>query len=154
MASGLPDYFMGVDVAFQALAEMVVRPKFGAAQAANSSGVMTASTKQTLVSVAGKGMIYGGTIGILSAGVQRSDIPILSIEGIELSIATLLNLNKYRMSKESCSPMYLMKYDDVGFQYSVAISPGLTFETSFKVLYDEREGSTPTVFCRVLYAVI
>ena len=29
MASGLPDYYRGVDVAYQALSEMIVRPKYG-----------------------------------------------------------------------------------------------------------------------------
>ena len=154
MSSGLPDFHRGVDVALQSLSEMTNRPKYGAAEAEDSSVTVSGLVETSLVSVTGKGIIYGGTIGVLGTIGSHGNIPILSIDGNALSVASFSTLNVYKMYAERCYPFYLMRYDEVDYDFAVGIMPGFTFEASFEVLYDENNNTTPTVSTRVLYALI
>jgi len=154
MASGLPDYYRGVDIAYQALAQVTNRPKYGGALELYGSVVVTANFTTGLAEVSGKGMIYGGLVYLDPTATQASGIPGVIVDGNVIAGITFTRMNKYNVSKSWAYPLYLLSYDDVNFVYSCAASYGITFESSFKLVYNEAEGATPRVYYDFVYALI
>lgn len=154
MAHGLPDYYRGVDITYQALSRLMVRPTYGAVKILGMSGLMDANEYNFLGEDDGKGMIYGGMFRVDSGCNQARSVPRLTVDGQEIGDKSFTDLNKYNFSQENCHPLYLLKYDDTKFVYSVGFSPGITFETEFEVGYHEAEGERPMVFAEIIYALI
>jgi len=154
MAHGLPDYYRGVDIAYQALAELIVRPKYGSATPAIASKNVTANDETSIVSVSGKGMLYGGLLYLTPVASQKNDKPYLYCDGSKLSNLSFLTMSDLYISVAYSQAFYNLKYDDANKIYSAAICPYLTFESSFEVAYEETHGNTPMVYVRALYAII
>jgi len=154
MSHGLPDYYRGVDIAYQALSELINRPKYGGAQRTAGSVAVTANDTTQLISVSAKGMIYGGYLFLDHTATQKNSIFILKVDGNIIGYLSADGGNAYNINIEHNSPVYLRKYDDTNFIYCMALSHGITFETSFTVEYEEKHGGTPTLSYRVVYAVV
>lgn len=154
MASGLPDYYRGIDITYQTLGQVINRPKYGAALSLATAAVVLANTKTTLATILGKGMIYGGVLFCFNGGGQALAEPILEIDTNEFYPVNLSNLSGYNMVVERCNPFYILRYDAVTNIYSVGISHGYTFETGFKMIFEEKDGRTPAVSTRVAYALV
>ena len=154
MASGLPDYYRGVDIAYQALAQVTNRPKYGGAQSADGYLAVAASQENTLFTISGKGMTYGGYVKVEYASSQKDSGFLIYLDGGLFGTAGFEALNKFGLTLENSHPLYLRKYDDVNFIYCMALSRGITFESSFSLAYLEQHGTTPTVWYHVIYALI
>lgn len=154
MASGLPDYFSGVDIAYQALAQVTNRPKYGGAFLTGSVMTVTPSDDTDLIVVSGKGMIYGGLVWLDYTYSQANDEVIIQIDQYNLNDLSFLRLNNYNIQRDRTFPVTLNTYDPTNYIYSVGISFGITFETEVKVIYKETYGRDPTVFYRLVYALI
>lgn len=154
MSHGLPDWYRGVDIAYQALAEMITRPKYGAAQVAEASEVVDASGVTELISITGKGMIYGGALWMDYTSTQKDSSPLLTIDGNEFRDDGLYTINFMNWNNPLILPISILKYDDTNFVYCVGFAYGYTFETSVLVSYSEKHGTTPTVNASLYYALI
>jgi len=154
MAHGLPDYNRGVDVAYQALSQMIVRPKYGGAVRTSGGLVVTASVETLLCTVSGKGMIYGGWIRLDHTSTQKDSGVIMAVDGDDIFSMSFDGGIKYGITYPRCSPMILQLFDDVNFIYSVGISYGITFETEVKLSYQEEHVQTPSVGYNLVYALI
>ncbi len=142
MTSGLPDYYLGM------------RPRYGAAQNNSDGKVVTARDTTILVTVSGKGLIYGGNVLLDPAGSQAIDVIRLLIDGQYLSAGSIYSLYLFKFNKPWSSSLYLIHYDNETFKYAVGISPSITFESSFQVEYKECYGNTPTVYHNIDFALI
>lgn len=142
MAAGLPDY------------TKVIRPRYGAAKTA--LGVVRVAARDTtkLIEVKGRGMIYGGIVHLTAAATQKTGRPGLHVDGEVICVVNFYTLNLYNIVQEYAYPLSLIHYDEVNYRYAVGINFGFTFEESFKVDYEEKEGARPFVVCRVCYALI
>lgn len=142
MVLGTPDYYRSV------------RETFGDAQMADANINAVASIKNVMVSINGKGIIYGGTLYLDYSSAQKHSIPILEIDDHEISITSFNDINSFSMCMENSMPFYILKYDDVNFIYSVGISRGITYEKGFRVLFHEKHGTTPTVKLHSVFAMM
>jgi len=154
MAHGLPDYYRGVDIAYQALSEMIVRPKYGGAIGSSGSGLVAANSLTTLLSISGKGMIYGGYVWLQHTSTQKNSYVQLEIDGQVVAGDSFLTLNGIGADKPRACPIPILKYDDTGFTYCVGFAYGVTFESTLKVQYDENHGDTFSVDYNLVYALI
>lgn len=154
MSSGLPDYYRGVDIAYQALAQMIVRPKYGGAESAWGSQIVGANATNALVTISGKGMLYGGVAYISYALTQAKGLFELKIDGSFVTDKSLVTMNAFGIVKPQSYPVYLLKFDDTNFVYSVAVSYGVTFESEVILSYVEDDGGTPTIYYDLTYALI
>lgn len=143
-----------IDIAAQNLAEIMNRPKYGAAQRVVGSITAPASTKVSLGSVSGKGMIYGGFIAVVHDLTQENSLVYIEIDGDVFAGWLLSSINHWGLNVENCYPFYMLRYDNAAFQYSVGISGGLTFETGFEVFYEDVYGRTPIVHFQFNYALV
>lgn len=154
MASGRPDYFRGVDVTYQTLGEIINRPKYGAENYDEGSVQVPVSSVTNLLTVTGKGMTYGGVVLVGPGGTQQDGKVQLVVDGDLMSGMSFTFMNDYKVTRQDSYPIYLMKYDEVGGIYMVALSRGITFETSLVVRYVEAEGETPDIVYKITYALI
>ncbi len=142
MASGLPDYFR------------LVRPRYGAATLGEGSEIVTASDITLILTITGKGVIYGGVLSVEGARSQDLDVPLMIVDEFLITNTNFFSLNKYGLNTDKIMPFYITKFDDVTFDYSVGISSGYTFEKSIQIGYTENETGTPTVVAKVIYALL
>ncbi len=154
MASGLPDYYRGVDVAYQALSQMIVRPKYGGALLAWGSKTCDANVQNTLVGINGRGMIYGGAVWLDYTLPQANSQVWLGIDGYTVTNLSFERLLLYGINQSRSWPVSLLHADQVNQVYAVGISYGLTFESQLVLAYYEQNGTTPTVHYRLIYALI
>lgn len=154
MSHGLPDYYRGVDIAYQALSELINRPKYGAAQQEYSSVTVTNNFTTTLLSMAGKGVIYGGVLYMDYTASQSNAVVALYVDDVQITAFSLANLTLFGMTKEHAYPVYILAYDEVNYRYCVGFSGQITFETSIVLKYLENNGGTPLVLTRLIYALI
>lgn len=142
MASGLPDYGIGV------------RPVYGGGQRNAGGKLVTASDDTNLLTISGKGMVYGGYVLLDYSSSQVNSIPVIAVDDKKICNITFGTLNKFRMDAPGKYPVVLTIYDEVNFIYGVVFSYGITFETELGLSYIERHGTTPTVNYSIIYALI
>jgi len=142
MPSGMPDYWE------------TIRPRFGGAKAESTFTVVTANDQTVLLSISGKGMIYGGHLRLAYTVSQKNSGIWVYVDNEKLSVDTFEALKNYGLVVENSYVIYLRSFDDVNFRYCVALSYGITFENKFEVMFSEVHGGTPTVYCRVIYALV
>lgn len=142
MASGLPDYFKAI------------RPRYGAANSEIAVVQVVAKEETELVSVVGKGVIYGGALHLALASGQKNSVPVLEVDEANIAELNFFTMNFYHMNIVGCYPFYLLTFDDVSGIYAVGISGGITFEKGVRVLYQEEHDTRPWVVCRAIYALI
>jgi len=154
MAHGLPDFYRGVDIAYQALSELINRPKYGGCKRSTGTMIVTANANNTLFSLSGKGMIYGGLVQTSYSASQKDALIVFYIDGALILNEKLAHLNTNVIDKPRSYPLVLNKYDDTNFIYAVTFSYGITFETSILLIYQENDGGTPAVGYKIFYALI
>lgn len=145
---------LNIDVNAQSLGEVTNRPKYGGAVTTIGGVAVTANDRTTLATVSGKGMLYGGVIFLWASGSQKTAYPLLQVDGELIAHMKFETLMRLGINKPFAYPLFLLMYDDVEYEYCVAVMQNITFETSFDLIYDEREGATPTVYFHVCYALI
>ena len=99
-----------------------------------------------------KGIIYGGYLYIEKASSGKNDIPQIRVDGQVLNEFTFEELDKYNITRPGIYGVYSLKFDDTNFIYVVAFNPGITFEKSISVWYEETYGDTPLVKAHLDYA--
>lgn len=154
MASGLPDYYRGMDLAFQALAELIVRPKYGAALLESGQIAVDANAETSLAAIAGKGMTYGGVVWLDDTNSQANAQVRLKTDDVNLSNLSFLRMIDYGIKNPRSWPVTINTYNQTDFIYSVGISYGVTFESKLEIAYLEANGRTPTVHYRLVYTLI
>lgn len=154
MVSGLPDYYRGVDIAYQALTQVIVRPKYGGAKSAWGSKPVTANDTTQLLKINSKGMLYGGVAYMAYALSQAKGLFELKVDGSFITDKSLVSLNAFNITQPQSYPVYLLVFDDNGHVYSVAVSNGITFESEVILSYVEDDGGTPTIYFDLTYALI
>lgn len=142
MTSGIPDYYR------------TVRQAYGAAKTGLFSDAVAADDDTELISIDGKGVLYGGSLYLAYTSTQRDAIPKLSIDGFEISTLNFFTLNYFNLTGLYSYPVRLVQYDEVNYKYGVALAFGFTFDSSIKLVYEENNSTTPTVVARLIYAEI
>ena len=148
MAKGAPDYTAKTDVVLQTLSELIVRNRYGTLKV-REINTLAPSGWETEINVAGKGIIYGGWMAFDNSSAYLRQ----TVDGgpaVSFSFALLLG---YSLDKTAIPFFYLLKYDDVKRQYVVGLSPGVTFDVSYKL---ERYIHVPytTVRAQIFYALL
>ena len=154
MASGLPDYYRGVDIAYQALSQMIVRPKYGGALQTKGQLVVDASVPTRLANIVGKGVLYGGVVWLDPATTQANSFIQMKLDGWIFASLSFLRMLNYGVANPRSSVFTLNVFDGTNNLYSVGLSYGITFETYLDLYFNETYGDTPTVFYDLVYALI
>lgn len=112
------------------------------------------NVRTPLISIEGKGMIYGGFIALESEESQSESRPELWVDGVYVANDNFVSLKLWGVEKPFNFTLVLAKYDDVAFVYCVEIGCVITFEKSVELVYYERHDKRPNVVARLCYALV
>lgn len=154
MGHGLPDWYRGVDIAYQALSEMIIRPKYGAAQISDVTKAVTASGLTEFYSISGMGITYIEWIYTDGTATQKNDYGVCICDGTALGTATFDESRKAGFTSPNFAFPCLGTFDEVNFWYSLYMGRGYTFESSLVGYYVEAHGRTPSVRKGLVYALV
>ena len=143
-----------VDILSQTLAEVIVRSKYGVATPEPFSGYVTANTKNEIITISGKGVIYGLVVYVQGTDIQRNDYLSYDIDGATYDD---VSFEYFMLFNDVLVPGvlgWLGCYDEVNYRYSIHVGTGITFEQYSKLYYTETHGRTPLVFGIAYYALI
>ena len=143
MPHGAPDYW-GISV----------RPSFGGARSDMYFDNVAASAWTILHTIVGNGIIYGGNIIVAGAATQQTDVIAMSVDGTNLGQSIILQLNDWKFTGLYDSVVHEIFFDNVNFVYVIGLMPGITFESSIEILYQETYGRTPVVRSQIIYTEI
>lgn len=148
-----------LNVKAQDLAEIINRPKYGAAHGEGADVTVDPGETYTLYNISGKGIVYGGAVWTpnppVPTGVNQVDSSVTVLaDGEGLNAARFTYLNTLGLFLPTSMVTYLTAYDTTSHIYAVAITPGITFETSLKVQYIENNLENPSVGATLLYALV
>lgn len=115
---------------------------------------VVANVRTSLISVTGKGMIYGGFIALEYTESQANSRPELWVDGVYVANENFVSLKLWGVEKPFNFSLVLAKYNDTAFVYCVEIGCVITFEESVELIYYERHGKTPNVVARLCYALV
>ncbi|KKN33021.1 hypothetical protein LCGC14_0807900 [marine sediment metagenome] len=154
MAKGFKDWDVPISISSQELDEIISRPKYGSAQLGEYEDTITIDPVISLLSVSGTGMIYGGYLTIFTASSSLTALFKIIIDGTTLFNLTLRDVVDININKENSYVAYSLLIDEAEFEYSLAISRGITFESSIQFLFRRTPGLDSTVRLKIFYAVI
>lgn len=138
----------------QELSEVINRPKYGGALLSEDTVELTASGEHVFVTVEGKGMLYGGFISSVDSNIVDTDVPRLRVDDQLISSWSWDALRRYNFSSPNALVFYLLCYDEVAPTYAVALSYGITFETSLSLRYYCTTADSRYISYSLLYALV
>ena len=156
MAKGRPDWTSSINITGQDIAEVIERPKYGAAQDAYSDTSIGEGMTVDIALIAGTGMVYGGVMK--HEGSFDPDYIELSIviDGTSFTIFSLEDINTWMMEDKKMAPFYEKYYSEEYDKYVLGMMPGITFETSWGMSVENKYGSgaTDSMKFELIYALI
>lgn len=159
MGHGLPDWYRGVDIAYQALSEMIIRPKYGALLLATGLVEVAAYTGVNLCNISGKGVSYGGHILIIGAQPGTNKIKPY-FDGNTVNDYNCLELMYHNIYGGIYNAVNILSYNNTGEEGDtrdriyLVLREGYTFESSFRVNYYNADSVSGWVQYALPYALI
>lgn len=153
---GRPDWTNSVNITGQDLAEVISRPKYGSVQIAAYLDDIAEDVVETVVSIAGTGMIYGGFI-VHEGAFNPIAIAIAPyIDNITLTYLSMDWIHDYQIEDKNMWFFFNQYYSEANDKYIQGISGGITFETSYAIrIWNEAgSGASDTITLYIYYALI
>ena len=140
----------------QDLAQVIQRPKYGAAQVATYYDVITEDDADALIDISGTGMVYGGYISLDFTGNPNYTLFSVAIDGVFSNWESLYSLNALQIVDPGMWILYEKYYSEENDKYILALTPGVTFETGFAIVFYNLllSGASATVHSELWYALI
>lgn len=140
----------------QDLAQVIERPKYGAANLSHYNGTIQEDTDDEIMSVAGAGMLYGGVVTLGYSGNPNYIWFMPEIDGTTWSSYSVGGLNTDWIVDPGMWVLYEKYYGGDVNKYVLSLSPGITFETGFIIHVLNISGSGTPVNCwaELWYALI
>jgi len=135
MAKGAQDWVARTDILLQTLSELVIRNKYGALQTYWYHGFLLSTGEHTLLSISGKGIIFGGSAFTSGEKACEDDSVLLEVDGNETIYTSYSTLLARNFTKPNQSFYYLTEFNLVNNTFTMQILGRITFENSLKLKY-------------------
>lgn len=146
---------MRANLVLQDLPAMTVRPYYTEALIYRIIVNADALDIKQLVRKTGKGIVLAGGIRASDPGLVENDMPMLAIDDVILQNHTFKFLHDEKCWHPGDTLMHLTGYDVQGNRHcKIALQPGITFETSISLLYEEVNDNTPSIYVELAYALV
>lgn len=143
------------NVVLQKIAELTIRPKYGAAKQLTWADSIDDGAVRTLFTESSKGIIYGGCFYSYGAAMSHGeDELIVVVDDFPLYTPSLSGMVKRNLTQYPSGAFTLTLYDDVNYRYSVILLKGITFESSIYVRYNNVTAEDVFVDAKMIYAII
>ena len=153
MTAGLPDYYNGINLALQSLAQIVQRPYYGTISGFSASGTVTASSATPVWMVSGAGAHFGIYFWAQGAATQKNDYVRVIADGNTVNFPTFKQFNDYNFSIPIGAEASGTCYDETNFIYAGVGGAFKTWSSYHSGWYVETHGRTPTAGVIFVYAL-
>ena len=143
MPRGYPDYF-----------GQSIFMKYGSAQRAAYDGYVTANTENNIITISGKGRLYGGYLYTDQGTNQKNDRVRVYVDGVMIFSLMWEGLYTQNTTTGTPSPVSLTRYDIGSQGFAMVFGGNITFDSELKITYGEYGGYTPRVGSEIYYALI
>lgn len=140
MARGYPDHFGQPQF-----------PRYGGAIRVASIGNIAGGESEVLHNISAKGQIYGGYVRAYGIGSHESDYVTVTIDGNVLTDRAFDNLLQHNTTSDKQDITYLSRYDIFADDFTLHISNGIIFESSFIVEYKNEDSMAMTYESALYY---
>ena len=135
MASGFKDWDVPVNINAQALGQIINRPKYGESLIASFADSITNIGSVTLLTVSGRGMIYGGLLTVNDPSSAHTSSFRVSLDGQLVYVRTIAQNKTLGFPGPFSDIVHCTQFDDISKQFTFAFSYGFTFETEFIIAF-------------------
>lgn len=170
MASGAPDWHkisdvdiqaqsigdVNINVAGQSISEIINRPTYGEGEEAIATEIVSAGTTESIITISGTGVLYGGWVTISDTNNHFNDKPKIYIDGnyfAGVSFNSLFN-NGFIKNSKYLFNLTRKEFDSPHYRAVACIGSGVTFETSLQLQYQNSEATDIDVGAILTYATI
>ena len=143
-----------LNVKRQDLGYLTQRPMYGAAKGAQYTPSITANADTTILTINGSGMLYSCCVCVSDSNTCSADRVKAYIDGSSLMEQSFLDLSDGGFFFPGSNLFTLDKYDDIDYKYNLSMHSGITFDTSFQLVFTEVNGNTPIVKSIIRYALL
>jgi len=145
-----------IDIAAQALSELQNRPKYGAAETGTFNVSIGATSEDTLVSMAGSGIIYGGTVYNIDTINHGNDELVIVVDGVEVFRQSPNVAVSAGYTQPFSNYAYLSRHWErlLQYKYIFVITKGITIESSYEILWNNIGADSTPVKGVLIYATI
>ena len=124
------DGIMMANLAVQSLPSMTVRPFYTESQWENVSTRLDAGETDTILTIAGTGVIHGGVFWCDASDYHDSSVWYIDIDTVTIAQFRLTNLQNYAIYSPLGFPLFVLVDNPSENLIRIGIQPGLTFEES------------------------
>lgn len=138
------------------LPDFYIRPSLGYGGGKNIiQGVACGASAWTeVISITGKGMVYGGYLMSITANWVNVDQFKITIDGQVFWTSAWITCLQYGMMKLFSLPLSLFIYDEVNNRYGVTFAPNITFDSSFLVEYYALNAAGCNILVNLSYGLL
>ena len=155
MVSGLPDWRLALNITGQESGYLTTRPSYGGAEASFNQLVISPTLgNKLIVSISGRGVIYGGYCFSSCPSNHTTDYLYADIDGFNVLSDRANAMNGMKVNNNNMGFFWLEQYDPVLFAYTWGIGKNITFETQFDLYHANRHGDDATLNYHILYALV
>jgi hypothetical protein len=129
-------------------------PQYGSVSEAKAEITIATGTETTLVTISGKGRIYGGVVLCASGNVKNADYVKLYVDDVLLISICFYDLTWYGLYPDGDSPLYIIRYDETTPKMIAGIRKDITFSKSFKIAWKSDDANSRVVRYRLHYSLI
>ena len=140
----------------QDLAQVIQRPKYGHGMDVEYSDIIAEGDSDDIISIAGTGVVYGGTVLLNSVGDTDYFYLTPELDGAAFGFSSPSGLNYWQVISPAEYIMYEKYYSEHWGKYIIGLTGGVTFETSYVLQLANLSGSgaSVTVDTVLWYALI
>jgi len=135
VAKGAQDYTKRIDVIYQTIEEMIVRPRYGDFKEVSQFWSNPSTGWLTLANITGKGQTYGGLVSLTGTGATPTAMIEVTIDGEVVYANDFEDLLTYRMVDPYVRPFFLLHHNYVLRKYIAGFSPQISFENSYRIRF-------------------
>ena len=143
-----------INVSGQDLAQIINRPTYGQGIRNDFGKTVAAGTTETLFTINGTGIVYGGHLSCVSTISKVSDRFKFIVDGETVNDYTWSKMLDRRIIQPGNCDFNLTKYDQTAFYYVCLFPKDMTFESGLTMTYTAISGASSIVVGDVIYATI
>ena len=136
---------LNVNINAQTVERVIEAPSYGGAREVQSSTTIYPGQNPTVLSVEGKGIVYGGFLDLRTSTSPNYVFVTFAIDGETFSGFKLDAMDDYNIRNSDMYYAYLVTYDTANGKYQLALKSRITFDSYYKVIVGVLSGASDNV---------
>lgn len=143
MSRGHPDWFA-----------IPTFKRYGTGQVETYSGIISGPAQETIITIAGKGILYGGHVNVDSTADSENHLTTFYADDQAMMGITWKSMRTFDYDIPAGPNFCLTCFNEEDWKYAMVFGGGLSFETKLEMKYFVTNALSPAVYAAVFFALI